>query len=65
MGNKNEGARPVYAIERLGLAEIGPMSMSNLLIDHLEATPKKENLIMLHFSSKGKRFKKVLDINVL
>lgn len=27
-------------------------------IKSLEATPKKESLIMLHFSSKGKRFKK-------
>ena len=27
-------------------------------IKKLEATPKKESLIILHFSSKGKRFKK-------
>lgn len=41
MANKNESNRPVYAIERLGLSEIGPMAMANLLSDHLEATPKK------------------------
>jgi hypothetical protein len=41
MGNTSESTRPNYAVDRLGMIEMGPMSMANILIDHLEDTPKK------------------------
>ena len=34
-------------------------------IKSLVKTPNKESLIMLHFASRGKRFKKVLATNAL
>jgi len=48
-----ENTRGNYAVDRLGIAELGPGSMGALLLDHLEATPDKP-LMMIGEPGIGK-----------